>query len=56
MKHIEGLRCGTRQIDASLKRPAIFHNNTDALTAKTDIQDSTEWQSSMGRYKLLIVV
>src|SRR5215510_10899166 len=38
------------------KRPAIFHHYTDAITTKTDMQDSTKRQSPVSGYKLIVVI
>jgi hypothetical protein len=62
VKHAEGFRCAIRQIDAALEihlgqeRPTIFHNHSDTLAAKADVQDGAEGQSPVGRDELLVVV
>jgi hypothetical protein len=62
MKHIERFGCAIGQIDSLLnvhpgqKRPAILYNNTDTLTAETDMQNSTKGQSPVSRYEFVLSV
>jgi hypothetical protein len=62
VKHAEGFGCAVGQINAALdvhlgqKRPAIFHNHSDTLTAKAHVQDGSKGQGPVGRDELLVVV